>query len=149
MDTHRFLPCLRCACACILLLGPGAVASGQCVAQTLYHSPDQVPPSWVQFSKLVKYRLEEWIGSDDPIASRFRVYAKVHSGREDGPPTALAVKVWIDPDGKVARVSFPAFKDAGATDDLRTILTRGNVGERPPPEMLQPLNLRFSLILGR
>jgi hypothetical protein len=37
----------------------------------------------------------------------------------------------------------------GATEDLRTILMRGNVGEAPPPEMLQPLNLRFSLNLRK
>jgi hypothetical protein len=34
-------------------------------------------------------------------------------------------------------------------EDLRTILKRGNVGEAPPPEMVQPLNLRFSLNLKK
>jgi len=49
----------------------------------------------------------------------------------------------------VEKVSFAALKDARADADLRTILTRGNVGEAPPPEMLQPLNLRFSLNLKK
>lgn len=65
------------------------------------------------------------------------------------PPEVLTVRVWLNPDGTVERVSFPAFSDAGATRDLHTILTRGNVGEAPPPEMLQPLNLRFSLNLRK
>lgn len=33
------------------------------------------------------------------------------------------------------------------TQDLHTVLTRGNVGQAPPLEMLQPVNLRFSLNL--
>jgi hypothetical protein len=33
--------------------------------------------------------------------------------------------------------------------DLHTILTCGNIGKAPPPEMLQPLNLRFSLNLKK
>ena len=63
----------------------------------------------------------------------------------DGPPSTLTVRAWINPDGSVERVAFTAFKDEGATRDLQTILTRGNIGEAPPPEMLQPVNLRFSL----
>jgi len=110
-----------------------------------YRSPDRAPPSWIQFAKLVKYRLETWVGSTDPQAARFRVYVKAHMGREDGPPPVLTVKVWVNPDGSIARVSFAEFKDKGATDDLRAILMRGNVGEPPPSDMLQPLNLRFAI----
>lgn len=43
------------------------------------------------------------------------------------------------------KVSFPALKDPKADADLRTILTRGNIGEAPPPDMLQPLALSFRL----
>ncbi len=82
---------------------------------------------------------------DDSIAARFRTYLKIHAGMSDGPPSTLTVRAWINPDGSVERVSFTAFKDEGATRDLQTILTRGNIGEAPPPEMLQPVNLRFSL----
>lgn len=114
-----------------------------------FRDPGKAPPSWIQFAKLVKYRFEEWIAADDPVAARFRVYLKAQSGSFDGPPTVLTVKVWLNPDGTVERVAFPAFADAGATEDLRKILTRGNVGEAPPPEMLQPVNLRFSLNLKK
>ena len=60
----------------------------------------------------------------------------------------LVVRAWLNPDGTVERVSFPPFKNAQADEDLHTILKRGNVGE-PPPEMLPPLNLRFSLTLKK
>jgi hypothetical protein len=62
----------------------------------------------------------------------------------------LAVRAWLNPDGTVERIVFPALKDARAETDLRAILTRGNIGRPPPPpEMLQPLNLRFSLNLKK
>lgn len=110
--------------------------------------PSQAPPSWVQFSKLVKYRFEEWLRADDPIADRFRIYVKVHAGRWDGPPPMMTVRAWISRDGSVAKVAFPPLKDFGATRDLDLLLTRGNIGEGPPPDMLQPINLRFSLDLS-
>ncbi|MDQ8728076.1 hypothetical protein [Bradyrhizobium sp. LHD-71] len=123
-----------------------ALAVGPASAQTLdFREPGKAPPSWLQFAKLLQYRFEEWVGSDDPIAARFRVYLKAHAGTSDGPPSTLTVRAWVNPDGTVGRVAFAAFADAGATEDLRTVLTRGNVGEAPPPEMLQPINLRFSL----
>ena len=62
-----------------------------------------------------------------------------------GPPPSLVVRAWLNPDGTVERVSFGSLNNAQADADLQTILKRGNIGEPPPPEMLQPLNLRFSL----
>jgi hypothetical protein len=118
----------------------------QAIAEGLdYRDPDKAPPSWKQFAKLVQYRFETWIGADDEIANRFRAYVTDRAGKEDGPPQALVVRAWLNPDGTVERVSFDALKDARADADLRIILKRGNIGEAPPPEMLQPLNLRFSL----
>jgi hypothetical protein len=114
-----------------------------------FRDPASAPPSWGQFAKLVQYRFETWIGADEEIANRFRAYLIQHAGKEDGPPLALVVRAWLNPDGTVERVTFPALKDARAEADLRTILTRGNIGEAPPPEMLQPLSLRFSLNLKK
>ncbi len=124
--------------------------SARSPAQTLdYRSQDQAPPSWGQFAKLVKYRFEIWISADEPIAKRFRAYVVDHAGKEDGPPQTLVVKAWLNPDGTVERISFPPLQDAQADEDLHTILKSGNIGEAPPPEMLQPLNLRFSLNLKK
>jgi hypothetical protein len=114
-----------------------------------YRDPAKAPPSWGQFAKLVQYRFETWISADEAVANRFRSNLTNQAGKEDGPPLALTVRAWLNPDGTVERVSFATLKDARADADLRTILTRGNIGEAPPPEMLQPLNLRFSLNLKR
>jgi len=114
-----------------------------------YRDPTSAPPSWTQFAKLVRYRFESWISADEAVANRFRAYLKEHTGKDDGPPQTLVVKAWLNPDGAVDRVSFPPLSDAQADADLHTILKRGNVGEAPPPEMVQPLNLRFSLNLKK
>jgi hypothetical protein len=114
-----------------------------------YRDPAKAPPSWGQFAKLVQYRFETWIGADETVANRFRAYLTDHVGKEDGAPPTLVVKAWLNPDGTVERVTFAALKDERADADLHTILTRGNIGEAPPPEMLQPLNLRFSLNLKK
>lgn len=131
---------------CVGFLLHLAPASGQGLD---YRDPSKAPPSWAQFAKLVQYRFETWIGADNETANRFRAYVSERAGKDDGLPQSLVVKAWLNPDGTVERVSFPALKDARADADLRMILTRGNIGEAPPPEMLQPLNLRFSLNLKR
>jgi hypothetical protein len=114
-----------------------------------YRDPAQAPPSWAQFAKLVKYRFETWISADEAVANRFRSYLSEHAGKDNGPPQTLTVQVWLNPDGTVERVSFAPLNDPQADEDLHTILKRGNIGEAPPPEMLQPINLRFSLNLKK
>jgi hypothetical protein len=131
-------------------LGLVSIAATAVSAQVLdYRSPDAAPPAWGQFSKLVKYRFEEWMGADEAVANRFRGWLKETNGTANGAPASIVVKAWLNPDGSVEKVTFAPFKDERANSDLRTVLTRGNVGEAPPPEMLQPINLRFSLNLAK
>ena len=131
---------LAAGAICAPLFGPAEVARAQD-----YRAAGSAPPSWIQVAKLVRFRFEDWIGADEAIANRFRSYLHERDGKDDGPPPALEVRAWLNPDGTVERVTFPPLKNAQADDDLHTILKRGNVGEAPPPEMLQPLHLRFSL----
>lgn len=107
----------------------------------------KAPPHWAQFAKLVRYRFEDWMGADDEVGNRFRTYLRDHRGKEDGPPQTLEVRAWLNPDGSIEKVTFPPLSNAQANNDLRTLLTRGNVGEAPPPEMLQPLRMRLTLNL--
>ncbi|QUS42280.1 hypothetical protein RPMA_06070 [Tardiphaga alba] len=131
-------------------LGLITIAATPVVAQGLdYRSPDAAPPAWGQFAKLVKYRFEEWIGADEAVANRFRGWLKETGGTANGAPDSLIVKAWLNPDGSVEKVSSAPLNDERANSDLRTVLTRGNIGEAPPPEMLQPINLRFSLKIAK
>ena len=74
-------------------------------AQNLdFRNPEQAPPSWAQFAKLVKYRFEEWVAADETVANRFRNWVIENSGKENGPPPTLVVRAWLNPDGTVERV---------------------------------------------
>lgn len=141
-DRRRMLIATITAVAVVAFSWPRAVTPASAQA---YREPGAAPPHWIQFAKLVKFRFEDWIGANDDVATRFRTYLREHRGKDDGPPQTLEVRAWLNPDGTVEKVTFTSLKNAQADDDLRTILKRGNVGEAPPPEMLQPLNLRFSL----
>lgn len=110
--------------------------------------PANVPPTWTQFAKLLRYRFEERLSSDDPISARFRVYLTAQARASDGPPATLIVSVWIRSDGAIDRLVFDPFRDAGATKDFIAILTRGRIGEAPPPDMVQPVRLKFNLKLS-
>ncbi len=144
--NHRLRRVRLAECLSILALLL-AVSSAPGFSQTLgsFVSAANAPPSWGQFSKLVKYRFVSWIGANDPVANRLRAYLGKRAGQADGPPQTLEVRAWLNPDGTVDRVSFSPLNNQQADNDLHTILKRGNVGEAPPPEMLQPIRLRFSL----
>ena len=114
---------------------------------TDFRSSDSAPAAWGAFSVLVKQRFEENIAADDPIANRFRVWLTQSQGKSDAAPASVIVRAWLKADGTVERVSFPALPNSKANNDLEVILMRGSVGRAPPADMLQPLNLRFSLNL--
>lgn len=133
------------ACLWLVCLVLAAPVSANAAPGSL--DPTSVPPSWIQFSKLLKYRLEEELAAGDAIAARFRIYLWAQAGASDGPPSSLIVQVWVNPNGAVRSVAFPPFGDRAATKDLTALLTRCNVGEPPPPDMLQPVRLRFNLTL--
>lgn len=136
-----------------LILGMGAAigigastSTNPAAAQNLNHrAPNTVPAAWQRFAQLVQYRFREWLAADDEVAYRFHLFLENRVINEDAPPESLVVKVWVAPDGQVERVVFPPLSDAQANEDLRTILTRGNIGEPPPSDMLQPLHLRLAL----
>ncbi len=109
--------------------------------------PANVPPTWTQFAKLLRYRFEERLSSGDPISARFRVYLTAQAGASDGPPDIVIVSVWIRSDGAINRLAFEPFRDASATKDFITILAHGKIGEAPPPDMPQPVRLKINLKL--
>jgi hypothetical protein len=127
------------------LLGWSAAPSPALAQSLNYRAPDAVPASWTRYAQLVQYRFGQWLSADDAVAYRFHLFLENRVVADDAPPAMLVVQAWIDKDGNVARVVFPPLKDQQADADLHTILVRGNIGEPPPPDLLQPLHLRVSL----
>jgi hypothetical protein len=135
--------CFGCAAAVLFGLSAGApVASAQ---NLNYRAPNAVPASWTQYAQLIQYKFRQWMSADDEIAYRFHLFMENRVLNEATPPDALVVKVWIASTGKVERVEFPPLPDKQANEDLQTILTRGNIGEPPPSDMLQPVHLKVQL----
>jgi hypothetical protein len=110
-----------------------------------YRQPDTVPASWVRYAQLVQYRFKEWLAADTERASRFHLFLENRTANADAPPDQLIVKAWIAGDGKVEKVEFASLHDERANQDLHAILSRGNIGESPPADMLQPIHLRLLL----
>ena len=132
-----------CAAAVLFGLSAGAPAAS---AQSLdYRAPNAVPASWTQYAQLIQYKFRQWLSADDEVAYRFHLFLENRVLNEAAPPDALVVKVWIAANGKVQRVDFPPLQDKQANQDLQTILTRGNIGEAPPSDMLQPVHLKVQL----
>lgn len=128
------------------IFGGQSVGSAQTSAQSLnYRAPSSVPPAWNAYAALVQSRFREWLGADDDVAYRFHLFLENSAVSADGPLESLVVKVWVKPDGKVEQVAFSELKDKQADEDLHNILARGDIGEPPPPDMLQPLHLRLAL----
>jgi hypothetical protein len=124
----------------------GAAAIPVAAAKTdPYRPPDAVPASWVRYAQLVQGRLQQWLAADDAVAYRFHLFLQGRDAAANTPPAALIVKVWIARDGKVQRVEFAPLRDQQATDDLRAILTQGNIGQPPPHDLLQPIQLKLAL----
>src|ERR1700749_4355426 len=73
--------CVVTSSAVLLSVAPGfsqmlgTPAPGAAPASGLdYRDPAQAPPSWAQFSKLVKYRFETLMGAGEPLANGVRAY---------------------------------------------------------------------------
>ena len=133
--------------ALLALIGAASIHAGPPASAQAsdYRSRETVPPAWTHFSGLVKSQFEQWLAADEAVARRFRTWLAESAAKRNGAPSTLVVLAWLGPDGSVERVTFASLGDDRANEDLRQILTRGNVAASPPPEMLQPLHFRLSL----
>jgi hypothetical protein len=68
---HRRRAAGRVSIAAFILVAFALPGLGQNLGSN-YVSAAEAPPSSAQFSKLVKYRFETWIGASDPVANRLR-----------------------------------------------------------------------------
>ncbi len=120
-----------------------AKASSAVIEDSNYRSAAAAPETWQTFARQVRARFEQQLAGDDEKARRLQDYM---SGRENGggPAMNFTLRAWVQPDGRVSRVEFEGVDDAKAIGDLRGLLTDDDVGA-PPPDMLQPLNMRLSL----
>jgi hypothetical protein len=127
-----------------------ALQLGYCAyAASDFRNQSQVPPSWTKFSTHLRSELEVWVAAETAEAKQFRTWGKDNKGKANGPPESLVLRIWVNPDGSVAKASFPPLPDAAADRDLHAILQSGVLKEIPPPDMPQPVVLRLRLLFTR
>lgn len=106
----------------------------------------KAPLTWIAYAKAAGDTIRNRIESDDPAAVRFKAY--LDSGWQDAarPAPVLALQVWVDATGVIARVAFPPFAHEAANADLTALLVGQSLGV-PPKDILLPLRLSVSLAL--
>ncbi|MBB4380750.1 hypothetical protein [Bradyrhizobium sp. SBR1B] len=132
------------AAAGLLAAAAGVDASPVAADRSDYRAADAAPPAWQAFAGRLKEKIEQRLASDDKRARHFQEYLDRRVTGGDAAPVTFVLRAWVSSDGRLHRVEFDGLDDPKASVELRALLTGGNVGV-PPPEMLQPLHLRFSL----
>jgi hypothetical protein len=132
------------AMAGLIVAGAEAKASPVAAASGEYRSATAVPEAWQVFARQLQQKFEQRLSGDSDGARRIQDYLMRRGGAADTPALRLVVRAWVLTDGKVSRVEVDGMDDVGMRIELRALLMAGGVGA-PPPEMLQPLNLRLSL----
>jgi hypothetical protein len=100
---------------------------------------DSVPVRWVEYASGVTRQLQARLADDHDATA-----ARLHAFLDARDASASVLRLWINRQGAISRVTFASLGDAQADRDLRQVVTRGGFG-RPPPDMRQPLVLRLRL----
>jgi len=132
------------AAAGLLAAESGVDATPVAAERSNYRSADAAPPSWQAFARQLKEKIEQRLAGDDEPARQFREYLGSRDTGGDAPPVTFVLRAWVASDSQLRRVELDGLGEPGASVSLQALLTGRNVGA-PPPEMLQPLHLRFSL----
>ncbi len=102
-------------------------------AQNHVRAATDAPPIWIEYAQYVLFRVRDWLTADDRV-QRLR-------DAKDLPPEVVA-SIWIAADGKVSRIAAHSL-EAKTADAIRHAV-EGRVLDVPPPDMPQPLRLRFT-----
>nr|WP_316629325.1 hypothetical protein [uncultured Brevundimonas sp.] len=124
------------------IVGAGLASATPVSAQTV--SPSAAPAEWVRYAEDATNTISAWLGEDGEAATRFRTYLDQTRPAADQPTPPLELRVWIDPDGAVSRITFPPFAHEEANASLRGAI----VGRRltpPPADMLLPIRIAVQL----
>ena len=139
---QRLFPSLGAA-AGLLTAGLASDASPVAAQDRNYRSAREVPASWQDFAKQLQARFEQRLAADDDRTRHVQDLVARRGESANGTPQAFRLRTWILASGRVERVEFEGLSSDVATA-LRSLLINSDVGA-PPPDMLQPVHLRFSL----
>jgi hypothetical protein len=111
-------------------------------------NPAAPPQAWIEYGQLVSRQFESWLRSEEAAAYRLHRYLEDVAGANgNSQGTAVVIKTWFAPDGRIEKLEFPSLGNPDADADLHALLTRRPIAKPPPADMPQPLVLRLRLDL--
>ena len=142
MSVERNSPFRRLTRWIAAVAGAGMAATSPATAQTV--SPSAAPVEWVRYAESATVTISQWLGDDGEPATQFRAYLDRTRPADDQPSPPLELRVWVDPDGAVSRITFTPFVHEEANIHLRSAIV-GRRLARPPQDMLLPLRIAVQL----
>lgn len=117
----------RLAAVVLLVFGtaPSAESQGRTVADTR--------PIWTEYAQYVLFRVRDWLAADNGV--------QCLRDAKELPPQVTA-SVWITANGRLDRIVAHSL-DTKAADTISHAV-EGRALDVPPPDMPQPLRLRFT-----
>ncbi|WP_322516785.1 hypothetical protein SR870_04150 [Rhodopseudomonas palustris] len=107
-------------------------------------STRQVPAVWIEFGRRLQERIQQCLSSDSEAVMRLQTSMQNLATERGASPTVI-VRVWVHSDGAVARAELEGPSSAEDRRDLMLAIGDAGVDETVPPEMPQPLRMKFTL----
>ncbi|OYX63323.1 MAG: hypothetical protein B7Y88_13225 [Sphingomonadales bacterium 32-64-17] len=125
------------------LAGAGVASATPIAAQSM--PPSAAPVEWVRYAESATTTITGWLEADSEPAKRLRSYLDATRATSDQATAPLVIKVWIERDGKISRIDYPAFAHAEANADLQALIVGQQLSAAPPSDMLLPLRIAVQL----
>lgn len=125
------------------LVGAGIASTTPVAAQSV--APSAAPVEWVRYAEFATTTITGWLEADSDPAIRLRAYLDATRPAPDRATAPLVIKVWIERDGKVSRIDYPAFAHAEANADMQALIVGQQLSAAPPHDMLLPLRIAVQL----
>ncbi|QYC10703.1 hypothetical protein [Brevundimonas nasdae] len=117
---------------------------GAASAQTEPGAAQPPPAEWLAYAENVTEAVTSWLEADTDAAARMRVRLDSLRRSTDTPTALMEVRIWLAPDGRVARIFGPLPDDAEAAADM-TLIAASALLPAPPADMQQPLRVGVQL----
>jgi hypothetical protein len=109
----------------------------------IHRSAAQAPSSWREFAQQLQGKLVQRLAAHTEAVNKLAKQMAGGADAKEAEPRNVIARVWVSRAGKIERLEFDGIDDATARE-LRTLMSKDDVGQ-PPPDMLQPVQLRLSL----
>lgn len=107
-------------------------------------APEAAPAEWLHYAEAARAAVTAWLSEEGGAPARVRAALDRTRPAPDQPTLPIALKVWIEPNGRIARLDFSPFAEPTVEDDLRATIV-GRMLAAPPIGMEQPIRLAVLL----